>query len=152
METTDKTVDVLKDLIKINNDRVAGFEKAAVDLGDGDADLKAVFDKLAGESESNSIELSQLVTAAGGTADTGTSVSGTIHRAWMDVKATFSGHDRKGVLQECERGEDAIKKAYQTALGNDGGLSGDAMTVVSKQKATIDAGHNQIKALRDSQA
>jgi uncharacterized protein (TIGR02284 family) len=38
------------------------------------------------------------------------SSSGTLHRMWLDVKATFSGHDRKSILEECERGEDAIKK------------------------------------------
>jgi len=43
-------------------------------------------------------------------ARSGTSGTGAIHRAWIDVKATFSGHDRKSVLAECERGEDAIKK------------------------------------------
>lgn len=149
METSAKTTEVLKDLIEINNDRVAGFEKASKDLGDGDADLKAVFDKLAGDSRANVTELRGM---AGADADTGTSVLGSIHRAWIDVKATFSGHDRKSILQECERGEDAIKKAYKSAMEDSNGLSGEAMEAVSRQKATIDAGHDQIKALRDAQA
>jgi hypothetical protein len=40
METIEKSVEVLNDLIEINNDRVAGFEHAIKDLGEGDADLK----------------------------------------------------------------------------------------------------------------
>ncbi len=149
--TTEKNNDVISDLIEINNDRVAGFKKAAEDLEASDIDLKAVFMKLAGESSSNVAELRGLA-GAGADTDTGTSMLGDIHRAWIDVKATFSGNDRKSVLQECERGEDAIKKAYRSALENNTGLSTDVVAVISRQKAAIDAGHDQIKALRDSQA
>jgi uncharacterized protein (TIGR02284 family) len=149
--TTNNNNDVLSDLIEINNDRVAGFEKAAEDLEATDVDLKAIFHKLAGESSSNASELRSMASANADT-DTGTSVLGAIHRAWIDVKATFSGHDRKSVLQECERGEDAIKKAYKSALEDNNGLSADVMAVISRQKQGIDAGHDQIKALRDSQA
>ena len=49
METIEKSVEVLNDLIEINNDRVAGFEKATKDLDEGNSDLKAVFEKFAGE-------------------------------------------------------------------------------------------------------
>ncbi|WP_243749147.1 PA2169 family four-helix-bundle protein [Mucilaginibacter agri] len=55
--------------------------------------------------------------------ETGKSVSGTLHRAWIDVKSLFGGDDREGILSEAERGEDAIKKAYNDAL-NGGYFSG----------------------------
>ncbi len=151
METTEKAIDVLNDLIGINNDRVAGFEKAGKDLENGDLDLKAIFSNLADESRSYSAELAAAVRQHGGKAETGSSASGAIHRAWIDVKATFSGHDRKSILEECERGEDAIKKAYQSALAPDNGLNLEFVALVRRQKAGIDAGHDQIKALRDRQ-
>jgi len=43
METSEKTIDVLNDLIKINNDRVAGFEKAGEDLDYEDRGLQSIF-------------------------------------------------------------------------------------------------------------
>lgn len=152
METMEKTVDVLNDLIKINNDRVAGFEKAAKDLDEGNFDLKTTFEKFAQQSRSNVAELTSEVAQFGGEPETGSGVAGSIHRAWIDVKATFSGHDRKSVLEECERGEDAIKKAYKDALDPENGLSSDLVQLLGKQKVSIDAGHDTIKALRDSQA
>jgi uncharacterized protein (TIGR02284 family) len=152
METIEKSVDVLNDLIKINNDRVEGFEKAAKDLGDGNADLKAIFERFATQSRSNVAELTSEVTQLGGEVETGSGVAGSLHRAWIDVKATFSGHDRKSVLEECERGEDAIKKAYREALDPNNELGDEATAIISKQKTGIDAGHDEIKALRDSQA
>jgi uncharacterized protein (TIGR02284 family) len=151
METTEKSVEVLNDLIEINNDRVAGFEHAIKDLGEGDADLKAVFEKFAGDSRENVQELTSVVNRIGGEAETGTSGSGSIHRAWIDVKATFTGHDRKSILDECERGEDAIKRAYQDALTDNEGLPADVQQVISSQQQKVIDGHNKIKALRDSQ-
>jgi uncharacterized protein (TIGR02284 family) len=147
-----ETIEVLNDLIEINNDRVAGFERAIKGLDEGDSDLKAVFEKFADDSRSNSRELTAAVNRIGGEAETGTSGSGTIHRAWLDVKATFTGHDRKGILAECERGEDAIKKAYQSALDDSYELSPDVAQIISSQQQGIIQGHNRIKALRDSQA
>ena len=74
METTEKSIDVLNDLIKLNNDRVAGFEKAAKDLGDGDYDLKTIFEKFATDSRSNAAELKTEVAKSGGDPETGSGV------------------------------------------------------------------------------
>jgi len=152
METIEKSVEVLNDLIEINNDRVAGYVKAIKDLGDGDSDLKAIFENYAADSRNNSIELTNAVNSFGGEAETGTSSSGAIHRAWLDVKATFTGHDRKSVLAECERGDDAIKKAYKSALEDGYELSPEIVQIISSQQEGILAAHDKIKALRDSQA
>ncbi|WP_374949694.1 PA2169 family four-helix-bundle protein [Mucilaginibacter sp.] len=150
MESTEKSVEVLNDLIEINNDRIDGFERASKDLGNVDVDLKAVFEKFASDSRRYVQELSQAVGEAGGEVETGNTATGTIHRAWLDVKATFSGHDRKSILEECERGEDAIKKAYRDALA-EGALSTQHTQVVSQQQQGINEGHDSIKALRDAQ-
>ena len=147
--TTEKSVEVLNDLIEINNDRIDGFDRASKDLGEADADLKAVFEKFASDSRRNVQELSAAVGQAGGEVETGNTATGTIHRAWLDVKATFSGHDRKSILEECERGEDAIKKAYQSAL-TDGDLSGELSVLVSRQAQEQKLAHDKVKALRDS--
>ncbi len=144
-----KTTEVLNDLIEINNDRIKGFEKASKDLEGNDTDLKAIFDKLASDSRQNASELRSL---AGSTDDQDTSVLGSLHRAWIDIKASFSGHDRKSILEECERGEDAIKKAYKSAMEDSNELDASVVSVLSRQKQAVDAGHDQIKALRDSQA
>jgi uncharacterized protein (TIGR02284 family) len=95
-------------------------------------------------------ELSKLVNQIGGETDGGHTISGTIHRNWLDLKATFSGHDRSSILAECERGEDAIKEAYQDALNSDNGLIDEVRQVVSTQSFEIIASHDQIKAMRQS--
>jgi uncharacterized protein (TIGR02284 family) len=148
MATTANSTGVLNDLIEINNDRVAGFEKAIADIKDENIDLKELFQGYAEQSRKNGQELAALV----GNVDeveTGNSVSGTLHRAWIDVKSIFGGSDRASILSEAERGEDAIKKAYQDALSS-GELSADAYSTVSSQATEIKSAHDQIKALRDT--
>jgi uncharacterized protein (TIGR02284 family) len=139
---------VINDLIEINNDRVAGFEKAISDINDENVDLKALFQKFCAESRKNSLELAALV-GDPDNVETGTSVSGNLHRTWIDVKALFGGTDRLSILSEAERGEDAIKKAYKDALG-DGNLPANAVETITKQSAGIQAAHDQVKTLRDA--
>jgi len=140
---------VLNELTEINNDRVAGFEKAIADINDENIDLKEIFQKYSAQSRTFSQELTAAVAAQGEEIETGNSVAGTLHRAWIDVKALFGGSDRVSILNEAERGEDAIKAAYKTALEK-GELSGSSLELVSRQAEDIKAAHDAIKALRDA--
>jgi len=149
METTEKTIDVLNDLVKINNDRVAGFEKAIENLEEDDNGLRPVFNKLAGESRDNAAQLAEKARQFNGEAEEGTSVSGSLHRAWLDVKSTFTGNDLESILDECERGEDAIKAAYRSALADSNELPYEIVQLITNQQQGINEGHDLIKSLRD---
>jgi len=150
METIEKSVEILNDLIEINNDRSKGFGKAAQDLDPTDMDLQGIFLNCSTESRQFSEELRNEVNQLGHHADNDTSNTGALHRAWIDVKATFTGHDRKAILAECERGEDAIKKAYRDALSPEHDLSAEVMPILLRQQQAIETSHDRIKALRDS--
>jgi len=149
MEYAEKTLDVINDLIKINNDRVEGFEKAGKDLEGNDSGLIAIFNKLAGESQQNVAELTGIVQQYGGEAAEGTSTSGDLHRAWIDIKSTFTGSDTEAILNECERGEDAIKSAYRSVLYSENELDPEITALLQKQQVGIIEGHDLIKSLRD---
>ena len=149
METTEKTIDVLNDLVKINNDRVAGFEKASENLDEDGRGLRPVFNKLAGESRDNAAALAEKARHFNGEAEEGTSISGSLHRAWLEVKSTFTGNDLESILDECERGEDAIKAAYRSALDDANELPYEVVQLITNQQQGILSGHDLIKSLRD---
>ncbi|MGZ3872588.1 MAG: PA2169 family four-helix-bundle protein [Mucilaginibacter sp.] len=151
METAETTTEVLNDLIEINNDRIIGYERATEELKDEDADLKALFTDMIAESHQCKMELATEVAASGADIETGTTASGKIYRAWMDVKAIFTGHDRKTVLANCEAGEDAAQKAYTAALREEG-LPAYIRTIIAQQQADLKLSHDKIKYLRDAQA
>ena len=106
MEISEKAVDVINDLIKINNDRVAGFEKAGDDLEEDNKYVVAIFNKLAGESQQYVVELTGIAQEYGEAAD-GTSTSGDLHRAWIDIKTTFTGSDLLAILNGPKVPQDA---------------------------------------------
>ena len=147
MTTSSSTTSVINDLIEINNDRVAGFEKVIEDINDENIDLKTLFSEYAQQSRKNGQQLAALVGSASHL-ETDNSVSGTLHRAWIDVKSLFGGSDRASILSEAERGEDAIKKAYSDALASSD-LSLEAVEIIETQAREINSAHDKIKALRD---
>ena len=153
METTEKTttqsIEALNDLVQINNDRIEGYEKAANEVKDTfDAEIKTLFYQMAEESRSYKDSLVEAVIRLGGKpATTESTTSGKIYRAWMDVKATFSGNDVLAALQSCEFGEDAALKAYRDALNED--LPNGISSLVQSQFESLRASHDRIKRYRD---
>ena len=148
----EKLANILNDLIRINHDRVVGYEKAIEELKDGDADLKTLFQRYIIESRQYAQELTQEVTRQGGDPADGTTNSGKIYRVWMDLKAAIAGKDRKTILDNCEFGEDAAQKAYDVALNSDVELEPSLRDLIVRQKATLKVGHDEVKRLRDLQA
>ncbi|RYF80522.1 MAG: PA2169 family four-helix-bundle protein [Chitinophagaceae bacterium] len=148
----EKLANILNDLIRINHDRVVGYEKAIEELKDGDADLKTLFQRYITESRQYAQELTQEVSRLGADAAEGTTNSGKIYRVWMDLKAAIAGKDRKTILDNCEFGEDAAQKAYDLALNADVELEPSLRDLIVRQKATLKVGHDEVKRLRDLHA
>ncbi len=149
MEAIESTTEVLNDLLKINNDRIEGYEKASNETED--LDLKTVFRTMADESRVYANRLSQLISEHGGEPEVGsTTTSGKLYRVWMDVKATFTGKDRKAILNACEFGEDAAQAAYKNAIANYE-LSGVAREIITEQQSALRESHDMIKKYRDMQ-
>ena len=152
MQHNEDLIEVLNDLIRINNDRIEGYEKAISETKDIDADLRTLFRRMADQSREAKAELIQEVGKRGGGADiNSTTNSGKIYRAWMSVKATFAGKDRKSVLAACEFGEDAAQKAYNDALESEETMDIEVRQLITKQKASLRESHDLIKRYRDMQ-
>lgn len=150
MEDHSKTTEVLNDLIKINNDRIAGYEKAIAELPPNDSDLSTLFHDLANQSHTLKAELQQHVSTWENRVEEETTAAGKIYRGWMGVKQTFAVNDRKAILESCEYGEDAAQKAYREASEEEGVLP-EAQALIMKQKAELLASHDRVKLLRDQE-
>ncbi len=140
---------VLNDLIKINNDRIEGYQRALEETKDADVDLKSMFKEMADQSMKYVNELTQEVARMGGDASDNTTMSGKVYRVWMDLKAAVTGHSRKTVLENCEFGEDVAQKAYDTALESDSYMTTDIRQMIASQKSELKKSHDIIKQYRD---
>jgi len=89
MNNNEAIAETLNDLVKINNDRTTGYEKAAEQTDDVDVDLQVIFHKMANESRNYVGKLNEKIVTLGETTATDTTAAGKIYRVWMDVKNLF---------------------------------------------------------------
>ena len=151
MENNENTIDVLNDLVKINNDRITGYEKAIEDSKSDTHDYHSLFNEMIQQSKRYKDQLINEITALGGKADyDSTTNSGKIYRGWMDVKSTFQGNTDKSALELSEFGEDAAQKAYKEALSEDD-LPQSVRQMLENQKMQLKQSHDTIKMERDKQ-
>ena len=146
MQDRDDTVSTLNDLIETSKDGEYGFRTCAEHADS--AQLRTLLQNRASECATAASELAARVVALGGTADTTGSVAGSMHRGWVAVRSALSTFDDLAVLSECERGEDAAKKAYSDALEQD--LPADVRALVAQQYEGVQRNHDMIKRMRDS--
>jgi uncharacterized protein (TIGR02284 family) len=141
----DDVISTLNDLINTSKDGEAGFYAAAKEIRD--PQYKSFLESRAQTCADGARELQELVRSYGGDPETGTSISGALHRRWLDIKAAVTGHDDHAILAECERGEDVAVKSYRNAL--DKVLPPEVRSVVERQYQGVLRNHDQVKALRD---
>ena len=141
----DKAISVLNNLIETCKDGELGFKTAAEGLQS--PDLKAKFLEYSRQRGEMVRELQTEVRGLGGDPEQTGSMSGSLHRGWLDIKSAITGKDDHAVLNEAERGEDVAKAAYESALKET--LPGTADSVVRQQAAKIRQAHDQVRDLRD---
>lgn len=148
MNVSEERIDQLNRLVTINNDRIEGYHKAAEQTHD--PDLKTLFGQYAEQSARFKMELADEIRSLDGEISEGTSTSGQLYQAWMDVRQALSNNDKKAVLKSCEFGEDAALKAYDKAAGSNLPFSPGCQRRIESQRAELRDAHDSIKSLRDA--
>jgi uncharacterized protein (TIGR02284 family) len=110
--------------------------------------LKAYFADRAEDCKTGAHELQTLVRSLGGDPEKTSSISGTLHRRWVDIKTALTANDDVAVLNECERGEDVALRAYRNALDKD--LPQSIRPILERQLMGVQQNHDQVKQLRDT--
>ncbi|WP_434479462.1 ferritin-like domain-containing protein [Gemmatimonas sp.] len=138
-------ISVANDLIETCRDGEQGF-KAAAERTENPK-LKQLFMSLSSQRAAFKHELEvQVQTFGGKPADLG-HAAGAAHRGWMAVKAALSRDDDQSILEECERGEDYAKKAYNDALQKP--LADALRPLVSRQADDVRTAHDTVRDLRN---
>ena len=145
-----EVIDILNDLVRINIDRIRGYEKATEEIGGTfNGETKSLFADLAHQSALFKNELTSAVRRLDGEPAEDSTSSGKIYRLWMDVKAAFTAGSIKSVLDSCEFGEDAALKAYREALTQDVTWPEDVHALIVNQLELLQASHDKVKRLRN---
>jgi uncharacterized protein (TIGR02284 family) len=140
-ERTELTV--LSHLLETCRDGEQGFRFAAQHAVDGD--VRDLFTTLADERARFAEELVPHVHRLGGQAVEAGTTAGAIHRGWMTLKATVTGHHDTGLVAEAERGERHAIQAYAEALR--GMLPPTVSDLVEKQQIALREAYARIIAI-----
>jgi uncharacterized protein (TIGR02284 family) len=144
----DDVIATLNNLIETSRDGEEGFRACAE--GVKSPDLKRFFEEKARRCAEGAAQLQGKVIELGGNPERSSSISGTMHRAWVNIKSTITGMDDKAILAECERGEDVARRAYEDALNQD--LPPDVRMLIDRQYREVKANHERVRDMRNATA
>ena len=149
MSQQKEIISTLNNLIETLKDGQEGFKQSAE--GVDDPQLKSMFDTLSLQRSKFAGELqSEVVQLGDPDPEDSSSVSGSMHRAWINIKSAVTNHDRHAILAEAERGEDSAVSAYQAAMQEE--LPAPIKEIVARQSADVKSAHDKIRNLHDAVA
>lgn len=150
MQTTEVGT-VIEDLVETLEDGKKGFAEAAQRLADaGRTDLADKFREYSSQREQFSAELREVSASHGDFVEETGSAGGAVHRAWINFKDAVSMDSAEAILGAAETGEDHAVMEYNDALDKD--LTSDVRVVVARQAQAIQAAHDEVRRLRDSES
>ena len=136
----------LNDLIQTCRDGEQGFQLASESIKD--ASLKALFKRCSLQRAQFATELQAEVRQLGGDPAQSGSVSGSLHRGWINIKSMVTGKSDDAIIAECERGEDVAISVYQQVLRQT--LPPSVLPVVKHQFTQIKETHDRIRDLEQA--
>ena len=135
----------LNALLEACRDGENGFRECA-DYSQAD-NLKELLNRYAQETLGNGAELKSYIRELGGKAEDSGSVSSALHRGWVSVRGTLTGHSPQSMLSECERVQDTLLAAYSQA--HDTGLPAHIAQALTQQAEGVQKNRDRIKELQD---
>ena len=144
-----KTTQVLKDLIRINNDRIGGYQAALNQLTNLDSATKQMFSEIISEGTSYRVQLTQKVRQLDPDVRTNPNILGKIYMAWNDLKIALVNTSQRSVISSCLYNEEIALHAYRAALGKDSGISHEVIQLLSEQEAGLKKNYELLKCYRE---
>jgi uncharacterized protein (TIGR02284 family) len=144
-EIAEKVASILEKSIDAEKGFKTAFENAI------ERSLKNYFFEKAKQRSSfiNELEL-EISRTTGTTGDISGSITGDLHRTWMDFKSLVSSNNDEAMLEEAIRGEKAAKEEFENILDEEY-LTLEIRNILSKQLEIIKHDLESITTLADIQ-
>ncbi|RDS79505.1 PA2169 family four-helix-bundle protein [Dyella monticola] len=146
MSSNNDDIAILNRLIEVTIDSAEGYGEAAKDARN--PELKAIFQRRVDERMAAFHSLQSQVTALGGQPEDEGTLLASMHRAFVNLRATVQSGDLS-VVDEVERGEDRIKAKYDDAIRS-GELSASSLAAVEQAYESVRSGHDEMSQLKHS--
>ncbi|MFC5411588.1 PA2169 family four-helix-bundle protein [Larkinella bovis] len=136
--TNGEILNRLNTLLTRTRDGEWGYQEAAENVKD--TELKSLFLTQSRQRGEFAAEIDREIRMLGGDPETTTSLAADLHRAWINIKTTFTGNDDKAVVEECKRGDGQALDDYQEILKNTY-LMASTRELLLNQKERIESAH-----------
>ena len=148
--TAEKTLIVLNDLLRINNDRIACYERAMENEKNLDMDMKQMFRKIIDETNINKQQLIGRIRKLSRDPKDTTTLSGVLHRAWTDLKVTLIGNTRNAMINFCLYNEEITQHTYRAALNMPDKIEADVRELIEQQHQGLKKTYEEVKECREA--
>ena len=140
--TKEEMGEKLNELLEKSYDAEKGFQKAAEKVKNDR--LSDFFRQKTQERQMFIKELREEIAGYGQVPDHGGSATGSMHRAWMDMKTALSGDNEEAVLEESLKGERAALKDYKD-ITTETDLPPSLSSKLNRQQRHIQNSINNVK-------
>lgn len=141
-----ETVNVLQSILEKNYDAEKGYKKAMHDAKT--PALKNFLKQQALQRSHFATAIDKALHDLDEKPKESGSVTGRLHRAWIDIKSSLSGNDDEAVLEEVIRGEKASVKEYEDVI-NKHTLAPRINDLLQSQRADIESTLARVRTLED---
>lgn len=131
MENTAE-IGVLNDLLQITNDRLEGFKNVDTKMISSYPKLSDVYERMVTQAAQMRTDLAGIIKEKGGEVNNTTSMAGSLHRTWIDLKNSLSANRDEATLESVVFGESAAMNAYEKVLQRED-LSADSYRILKDQ-------------------
>jgi uncharacterized protein (TIGR02284 family) len=143
--TTEETLQILNDLTETCKDGELGYRTAAENVNN--TQMETILSDYSKQRAGFARQLQAEVARLGGTPTDAGTLSATVFRGWIHLKAALSGGDVGAIIAACESGEESAVGAFEIA--KDADLTGLTRSIVEKQFSQIKAAHAHIMKIQE---
>ena len=134
MKFTEEVAKKLNNLLEKNYDAEKGYQDAAEQIEN--PKMKDFLQKQAQKRYDFGHEIKTEIKNYGEQPDKGGSAKGTVHRAWMDLKAAVASSSEEQVMEEVQRGEQSAINEYNEVI-SETSLPTSVQQILTKQRDQI---------------
>ena len=148
MQSENKTIDFIKTLIIVNNDRYLSFDSAKKIISE--PIVRSWLDQMINQSLSFKKELLDQLSVSGLDYDfvpNQDTVSGRIHKIWREIKSVLIKDKFSAILSSLEFGEDSALRIYAEILDNKEFFSEKLFDIIHRHYLKIKEDFNTLSKL-----
>ena len=149
-QRTGKMVEVLNDLIKIHNDRIAGYKYALNQSTEIESGLYNAFEEIISDTKYYIDQISEKIKELNGNPLKGSTILGKIYQAWVALKVTFPGSTQKAIISACLYNEEIALHAYNAALSSNLNMPAQVRQLIENQEHELRRIHSLVNKYRES--